>query len=396
MRDISLSVDTEAHTVLLTTGPGTPLYQIYAALNDTQDQTGQRTDWLFPGGTCPTVAVGGFTLGGGYGMVGRQVGLACDSLVDVSIVLPNGTYVESVSSTLPSLMQSLRGAGGGNFGVVTSLVFKLTYSAPPTVSVIALSYASTADSLQTVLPIWAKWASTVDHRLTSKLNGYHDNFSILGLFLGNATEAKQLVSSLLSVDNPSLQITEMSLLDANLHYSGCSNASDCEEMTTLSTELNPDAWDEGYGFWARSLYVQDDTLEHTAQVLTEYLTTNFVQNVTGFAGVLIDSYGGQISAPQLRTVVSELHRESLFHIQIMCYFNDAAEQATGETWIADFFQTLTVPYAVPPSYRNYPNPDVVDFGTSYYGADNYAALRTMKAIVDPDNLFAYNQSIPIV
>ena len=84
-----------------------------------------------PHGTCGTVGIAGFTMGGGWGPWTRQKGMCCESLVGATIVLGDGT-IKNLTPDGPDkeLLWALRGGGGLSYGIVTELVIE-TFPLPP-------------------------------------------------------------------------------------------------------------------------------------------------------------------------------------------------------------------------------------------------------------------------
>lgn len=92
---------------------------VYAALDN--------TDYVAVGGCVPAVGVGGYILGGGYGMLSRAYGgLACDKAVSFTMVTADGSKLVQASATEnPDLFWAMKGGGGGNFGVLVDVTLEV-------------------------------------------------------------------------------------------------------------------------------------------------------------------------------------------------------------------------------------------------------------------------------
>ncbi|GJJ10290.1 hypothetical protein Clacol_004516 [Clathrus columnatus] len=115
------TVVVDQKTWLATIGGGTRLGEVTKGLYD----QGRRT---IAHGTCPQVGIGGHATVGGQGPLSRMYGLTLDHIVDMEVVLADGTITEASKETNPDLFFALRGAGA-SFGIVTSFTFR-THPAP--------------------------------------------------------------------------------------------------------------------------------------------------------------------------------------------------------------------------------------------------------------------------
>jgi FAD binding domain/Berberine and berberine like len=92
-------------------------------------------DVMIPHGTCATVCIAGFTLGGGWGPWTRKHGMCCESVVGATIVLGDGT-IKKISQKdekdLKGLLWAIKGGGGFSYGIVTEFVIQ-TFELPPVI-----------------------------------------------------------------------------------------------------------------------------------------------------------------------------------------------------------------------------------------------------------------------
>src|SRR6266540_5709486 len=176
-----------------TVGAGARLGEVYDTL-DEQDLT-------IPAGCGPDVGIAGLTLGGGLGILGRRYGLTCDHLLAAQVVLADGRVVVCDDHRDQELFWALRGAGGGNFGVVTSLSFS-TVPAPAATS-FHLVWPHT--QAVAVIQAWQAWAPAGPDELAASLlltaSGDIDRppvVNVFGAMLGGESDAVDLLDELVA------------------------------------------------------------------------------------------------------------------------------------------------------------------------------------------------------
>lgn len=118
------------------------------------DQATQRFGLATTSGGCPTVGIAGLTLGGGEGFLMTKYGAACDNLLSAQVVTVDGRQVEASPSANPDLFWAIRG-GGGNFGVVTALEYRLH----PVTDVLAGTLMYPAGRISELLHAFVKFVS---------------------------------------------------------------------------------------------------------------------------------------------------------------------------------------------------------------------------------------------
>jgi FAD binding domain len=115
-------------------------------------------------GSSPDVGVVGFTVGGGLGWMGREYGLACNSVRGAEVVTGAGEVLRADASTNPELFWAIRG-GGGSFGIVTTLDVELH----PLDTVFAGDVMFDVEHAPQVLRTYRDWARSAPREVTSSV-----------------------------------------------------------------------------------------------------------------------------------------------------------------------------------------------------------------------------------
>jgi FAD/FMN-containing dehydrogenase len=110
----------------------------------------------------PDVGVVGYTLGGGIGWYARKLGLQCNAVTAVDLVLADGTFVRATADREPDLFWALRG-GAAPLGVVTALEFELF----PLETVVAGTLSWDWTAVERVLPAWVAWCADAPEEATT-------------------------------------------------------------------------------------------------------------------------------------------------------------------------------------------------------------------------------------
>ena len=361
----AVQFDSAAQTV--TVGSGAALGDIYKMV--------APANYGFPGGSCPTVGVGGHVPGGGYGFITRRFGLACDSLLWAELVDANGNVVETDAQQNPDLFWALRGGGGGSFGAVTQMRFKVY----PIDHIVRMRAKWTVPQAQAVKVIqaWQTWAPHAPATVTSVVGISRAGAGMVSLSCscqstGTLTEAQHEFAKLTSVLTPSqVTITQMTYWQAvNLAAGGTAG------------------WQYEQIFQkAKSDYVRTPmSATGIATLLGEILKSPP-------CGAILDAYGGAISNLADDATAFGHRSGMLYSIQYFINWSTTAGGVTATQRIRDLYAAMR-PHVSGAAYVNYCDTDLPDYATAYWGA-NLPRLKQIKAAVDPANVFRHAQSVPL-
>jgi FAD/FMN-containing dehydrogenase len=338
-------------------GAGARLGRIYDALH--------AVGRALPCGCGPTVGIAGLTLGGGLGLLGRRHGLTCDHLVGAEVVLADGRVVRCDAERDPGLFWGLRGAGGGQLGVVTSLVFDTIPE--PVLTRFELEWTSYA--AEAVLHRWQAWAPDAPPEITADLTlvaepGRPDRVLVFGAAVADSVRTLDLLAPLTDLlPEPLARDVEDGLpyRDLKAAFAGLDRA----EQTTV--------WK------SRSEYV--DRLP--AAVVTDLVAVLRSDRRPGAGRALnLTALGGAYDAvPPAATAYA--HRGRRFLLEHVAHADPG--------WVDRSWETAHVA-GTGQVYPNFPDPALTDPMRAYHGA-NLERLRAVKRRYDPQRRFRFPQSL---
>lgn len=359
----------DAATRTATVGAGLSQLEAVTALGE--------QDFAVTTGTEGTVGLSGATLGGGFGFLTRYLGMACDSLIGAEIVVASGAdgakAIEVDLKNHRDLLWALRGAGNGNFGIVTSLTYRVT----PLRQVAYLQATwQGLDDLHGVFDTWQRSAPFADNRLGTQLEIHKSQILLFGVLAdGSEATARELLEPILSIGNPEVTVQTGGWGDT---YAGFQ----------IPTEDEPANWK----FFSQ--FSTEPFPEEAIDVIRAFMAdapsedSNFFTQAFGTGAQTREPRGGSAFP----------HRDALFYSEPGAGWGTRGEPDSGDAvtpiaqaWIAEFSQALR-PY-VDGAYVNVPNIGMAEWETAYWGR-NFDRLREIKAKYDPHNVFQYEQSIP--
>jgi FAD/FMN-containing dehydrogenase len=370
--------------VALTSG-GSAVVGAGARLIDVYDGLWQHGRTV-PAGSCPTVGIAGLTLGGGVGLAARKYGLTCDNLLEATVVLASGAAVVANAHQHSDLYWALRGGGGGNFGIVTRLVFRTH----PVGQVATYSLEWPWSDAAKVIQAWQKLAPHAPDGLFSVLNlnaaaGGRAHITSAGQFFGTADRLRQLLQPLANAGTSTrFSVTSRSYMDAQEMWAGCSG-------TIAECHLPPQGHLGRSTFKGKSSFANTPLTARGIDTMIRQIEARIATG-TGSGIILLDSYGGAINRVK-KDATAFVHRDALFSMQYLAYWDASAAAEPNLRWLRNFYAAMR-PYVSPFAYQNYIDPDLGKWGRAYYGT-NLDRLIAVKSRYDPQNVFRSSQSIPV-
>ncbi|MEU5532601.1 FAD-binding oxidoreductase [Streptomyces sp. NPDC020362] len=365
-------------------GAGSKLIDVYRTLG--------AKGVTIPAGSCPTVGVSGLVLGGGHGVASRAYGLTCDSLTQATLITADGTQVTADAKNHSDLFWALRGAGNGNFGVVTELHFK-THAAPQAVTAyMTWSWSQAA----AVIKAWQEWGPSQPDEIWSSLHlantpGGTPTISVACFSLGTYGELQNAVDQLAhkaGADARSVTLRRRGYEEAMEIYAGCSSFStDAQCHLPGSTPgRSPQGRLGRETYAARSDFFDRSLSSAGIQTLLRQ-----IGSVRGGAGsIAFTALGGAVNRVS-PTATAFVHRRSRMLAQYIASWGAGGTGSSAQAWLTSAHNAMK-PYASGAAYQNYTDSTLTNWRTAYYG-DAAPRLAKVKKQYDPQRFFSYAQGL---
>lgn len=341
-------------------------------------------------GGCPHVALGGLSLVGGFGFLGRLHGLATDRVRSLQMLTADGDLLDVDSGNHAELFRALRGAGAAGFGVVTSLCVEPV----PLTPAIAVHGAWTLKAAAEVFARWQAWAPFAPG---------HVNLEI-GLSAGDEPESPCVVELYgVVLGEPdgtpaSLHVLEQGLgpLAGRLRATALEPARAAEYFCGLLDRRARPAWQPsrpypaaGYQF-THSQFFEEPIGADAFNACLEALQSDRMYGEC--REIEFIPWGGAYADTAADTAFIHRTANSLVRHTSMLGARATTEMRERARRWCDLSHDALEPHASGHAYQGYADPRQSDWAARYYGSE-YRQLQAIKRRYDPENVFQHAQSI---
>lgn len=319
------------------------------------------------GGAVSTTGIAGLTLGGGIGVLMRKHGLACDNLRSADVVTADGSLLTSSASENADLFWAIRG-GGGNFGIATSLEFRVH----PVGTVLGGLVLHPLDRAKDLLAFYRDVTATAPDELTAyaALVTSPDGVPTSAIFVcyaGPIAAGEAVLRPVREFGPP------MADLISPMPYAAIQKTFD---PTSPAGLLN---------YWKSSF------LRELSPRVIDAIVAAYASVPSPLTSVVIEHLGGAVSrVGESETAFS--NRGAPYSLTAASLWRDAGQSDKNIKWTRRLWEALQ-PEAEAAAYTNYLGQDEGDERVRAAYGSNYQRLAALKKKYDPTNLFRTNQNI---
>ena len=321
------------------------------------------------GGTVSNTGIAGLTLGGGLGWLMGKYGASVDNLLSADVVTADGQLRKASATEHPDLFWALRG-GGGNFGVVTSLEYRLH----PVDQVLGGLVLHPLDRATEMLRFYRDFCATLPDEaeayaaLLTSPEGVPMAAMLLG-YNGSIEEGERVLAPARQFGQPVADLV------APMSYGA---------RQTMLDEPNSEHGLHRYWRSAFTEQISDELIEVTVEGAGRFSSPHS-------ALFFFYLHGAVTRVPGSDTAFGA--RRAQWDFDAIGQWTEASESATHIAWVREIWGRLE-PHLQGSAYINHIAADDRPEKVRASFGENHRRLREIKAVYDKANLFRVNSNIP--
>lgn len=327
------------------------------------------------GGRISSIGIAGMSLGGGYGWLMRKHGLAIDNLLSVDLVAADGSLLTASETENPDLFWGLRG-GGGNFGIVTSLTYRLHPVGPVVTGGMAFYAIERAREL---LYVYRDFMAAATEQLATLCN-----FLLL-------PPAPFVPPHLVGLPVVAIPVCHLGSPDEAQR-----DLAPLRELGPLIDRIRPMSYlklqclFDAAGAFGRLTYGRSGHLSRLGDDAVEALVPYATRLTSPYSIVMLSPLGGAVARVGEQDTAFGF-RDTAFDLAVDAVWSDPQHSRRHRQWVQETWAAMQ-PYAHG-VYVNELGDEGPERVREAYCPATYTRLVGLKRRYDPENLFRLNQNI---
>jgi hypothetical protein len=319
---------------------------------------------MIPNGSCPTVGIAGFLLGGGHSVKSRHWGLGADRVLGMDVILADGSETQATPTINPDLYWAMLGGGGGNFGFVTKFHLK-----PIEVKrELAFDLVFDPKDMPALFSFWEENAPFAASRISVVL---------IMMFRKGAPRLLRLHGVINDLDESE---RDHDVVFKDTIWSKIPGLTPVRENVRIRSGNYMRKPGEEFGFKGTSHYGKSNIGSESFKDIMRIAKKHQVS-----CAMICEPLGGNIKSPEFEN--SYPHRDQDYIVEFQTtLFNKAKSEQIKEGLVN--WHREVAPYFSKRSYANYPDFNLEDWGQRYY-ADSLEELLRIKRKYDPKNVLNF-------
>jgi len=328
------------------------------------------------GGVVSSTGVAGLTLGGGIGWLMNQHGLACDNLIGAQLVTADGKVIETSDPAHAGLLWGLRG-GGGNFGTVTRLDFRVS----PVAKVVGGAAFYHPDRIEEVGHAYRDMVASLSDAFTTMLVlGPAPDDEFVPPEMRGALCAAVVGCSIADPADADAELELVHKLDPAVYL-----------FDTMPYSVMQSLFDTEFPAGGR-YYFKGGFLSTFSDGAMEVVIEHMRTRPSAASEFDLHHMGGAVHrVSEMDTAFS--NRSANFTYNIIAKWQDQADDGTNRDWVRSLAAALE-PYGEGRGFVNFLSEESDAHSVrAAYGAERYERLVELKRRYDPHNAFRLNQNV---